>query len=75
MTRNTSYQFFIHILHFLIFNFCFSMRFYNPTYQRKTEDEKPILQPGLHEYTNPVHTKKDEAGSSLDPKNSNQQDV
>ncbi|KAJ8941717.1 hypothetical protein NQ318_023313 [Aromia moschata] len=28
-----------------------SMRFYNPTYQGQADDDKPILQPGQHEYT------------------------
>lgn len=32
------------------------MRFYNPTYENHVDDEKTILQPGLHEYTNPAHT-------------------
>lgn len=45
------------------------MRFHNPAYQGKTEDEKPILQPGLHEYTNPVHLKKNDSELSLDGKN------
>lgn len=49
------------------------MRFHNPAYQNNTDDEKPILQPGLHEYTNPVHLK--ETDSELDPKNDNQINV
>lgn len=52
-----------------VFVICFSMRFHNPAYQGKTEDEKPILQPGLHEYTNPVHLKKNDSELSLDAKN------
>ncbi|CAG9839329.1 unnamed protein product [Diabrotica balteata] len=31
-----------------------SMRFYNPLYGKPVEDQKPILQPGQHEYTNPI---------------------
>lgn len=35
------------------------MRFHNPSYHDHIDDEKPILQPGLHEYTNPVLAKND----------------
>lgn len=54
------------------FDTYFSMRFYNPAYQGKTEDEKPILQPGLHEYTNPVHLKENDSEITLDISKSNQ---
>lgn len=46
------------------------MRFHNPVYQGKTEDEKPILQPGLHEYINPVLSKNsNDSELTLDIKN------
>lgn len=46
------------------------MRFHNPLYHGKTDDEKPILQPGLHEYTNPVHSKgSNDSELTLDIKN------
>lgn len=38
----------------LIFFFIYSMRFYNPSSGENRDGfEKPILQPGLHEYANP----------------------
>ncbi|CAG9813302.1 unnamed protein product [Phaedon cochleariae] len=38
-----------------------SMRFYNPIYGKQVDDEHPILQPGQHEYSNPVHFGKEDA--------------
>lgn len=32
------------------------MRFHNPLYGKTVDDQKPILQPGRHEYTNPIHS-------------------
>lgn len=53
--------------------FIYSMRFRNPAYQGgKTDDVKPILQPGLHEYTNPVHSKDNDSELIFDAKNLNQ---
>lgn len=47
------------------------MRFRNPAYQYKADDGKPILQPGMHEYTNPVNSKNEDSELIFDAKNLN----
>ncbi|KAG5883038.1 hypothetical protein JTB14_028377 [Gonioctena quinquepunctata] len=42
------------------------MRFYNPIYGKPVDDEKPILQPGQHEYANPVHFNKEDPDGTLE---------
>lgn len=45
-------------IRYLICSFCFSMRFHNPIYGIQQEEERQdhavLLNPGEHEYCNPV---------------------
>nr|XP_023011722.1 vitellogenin receptor-like [Leptinotarsa decemlineata] len=42
------------------------MRFYTPHFGRTVQDENPILKPGQHEYTNPVHFNKEDNELTLE---------
>lgn len=61
--RNNYYLYFFSLCIFFNFLFQFfnSIRFYNPdsTSKNLLTDEKPLLKPGQHEYSNPVHFSED----------------